>query len=163
MARADLGDLIVGEHRAIDEILALLATERQDRFGLAHRLIDELAAHIGAGQQVLYPALRDVVPGGIEMAADAQRGHRRIRVALEALAGSHPGEPGFEDALVVVTAEVAAHVPVEEGSVGPALRTVIGSDKMAELGGIYAQVKEAIPSGLQGFAPDMPTPRFRAW
>ncbi len=140
-----------------------MTTDRRDRFPLAHRLIDELAAHTAAEQQIFYPALRDVVPGGVEMANRAQDEHRALRTALVALEGSHPGEAAFEEALATIATELDGHVPVEENELLPSLRAVIGTDKMGELGAIYAQVKAQTPSGLQGLPADIPTPQFRSW
>ena len=159
----DLGELLTHEHRVIGQLLVDLATDRRDRFPLAHRLIDELAAHTAAEQQLFYPALRDVVPGGIEMANRAQAEHKAMRSALVTLERSHPGEAEFEEALASITAELRAHVPVEENEVLPALRAVIGSDKMAELAVLYLRIRENIPSGLQGLAADVPGPEFRSW
>jgi hemerythrin superfamily protein len=159
----DLAEIIAEEHRVIAGLLDDLATDRRDRFPLAHRLIDQLAAHTAAEQQVLYPALRDVVPGGIEMTDRGQAEHRAMRGSLVALEQGNPGETEFEEAIATLCAELLAHVPVEENEVLPALREVIGADKMVELGVIYAQVKENIPSGLQGLAADLPGPQFRRW
>lgn len=160
---SELGGLIAEEHRVITELLDALATERHDRFPLAHRLIDELAGHTAAEQQVVYPAMRDIVPGGIEMADRGQRDHQAMRAAMVALERSHPGEAEFEEALVTLTTELRAHVPVEENEILPALRAVIGADKMEELGVIYAAIKESLPSGLQSLAADIPNPEFRPW
>jgi iron-sulfur cluster repair protein YtfE (RIC family) len=140
-----------------------LGTSRHDRFPLAHRLIDALASHTAAEQQLLYPALRDIVPGGIEMADQAQVEHQAMRRALIALEDSHPGDAGFEQALVDLRTELEAHVPVEEEQLLPALTEVIGADKMEELGVLYVQIRDAMPTGLQSLAPDIPEPEFRTW
>ena len=162
-AARELSALIAAEHRVIDGLLQALATDRRDRFPLAHRLIDALSSHTAAEQQLLYPAMRDIVPGGIDMADRAQVEHQAMRTALTVLERTHPGQPDFEAALVTLTEELAAHVPVEENEILPALRAVIGADKMEELGALYLQIKENIPSGLQGLAPDIPEPEFRTW
>jgi len=85
---AGLADLIAAEHRAIVEMLEALASERHDRFPLAHRLIDELAAHTAAEQFLLYPALRDIVPGGIAMADQAPVEENQLLPSLRETIGS---------------------------------------------------------------------------
>jgi len=140
-----------------------LATSRHDRFPLAHRLIDALAAHTATEQQLVYPALRDIVPGGIAMADQAQSDHQAMRAAMVTLEESHPGDPPFEQALVDLRTELEAHVPVEEGELLPALRQVIGADKMEELGTLYIQIRDSLPTGLQSLAADIPEPEFRPW
>jgi iron-sulfur cluster repair protein YtfE (RIC family) len=144
-------------------LLDELATSRHDRFPLAHRLIDALAAHTATEQQLVYPALRDIVPGGIEMADQAQVDHQAMRRALVALEDSHPGDAAFEQALVALRGELEAHVPVEETTLLPALASVIGADKMEELGVLYLAIRESLPTGLQSLAADIPGPEFRPW
>ena len=156
-----LSELIVHEHRVIDGLVAALGTDREDRFPLAHRLVDEVAAHTATVTQVLLPALRDVVPGGVEMANSAQGLVVDLRGALSALGESYPGDAGFETALATVAELVGRHVPVEENEHLPALSAVIGDAAMAELGRVYAQVKEHTPGGLQAMPTADRNPRFR--
>lgn len=157
----DLDELIVHDHRVIDGLVAALGTEREDRFPLAHRLIDEVAGHIAAVTQVLFPALRDIVPGGADMANEGQSGFVEMGVALFAMEEGHPGDSAFEAALETVAEALRRHVPLEENQHLPALRTVIGEDAAAELGRVYAQVKEHTLGGLQAMPSADPNPRFR--
>jgi hypothetical protein len=122
-----------------------------------------LAAHSAAEAQLVYPALRDIVPGGIALADAAQDEHRVMRKALAALEDSHPGDAAFEQALVDLRAEMEAHVPVEENTLLPALADVIKADKMEELGVLYIAIRDSLPSGLQALSPDLPDPEFRPW
>jgi hemerythrin superfamily protein len=158
----DLAELITAEHHIIDELIQALETDREDRFQLAHRLIDELAAHTAAEQQILYPALRDIVPGGRDMANQGQADHQAMRERLTTLETSYPGELAFEDALRELVVELRKHVPVEENQYLPALRQVIGEDKMLELGAVYVQVREHTPTGLQAMPPTESSPKFLA-
>jgi hypothetical protein len=157
---SDLAELIIAEHQAVAELIEALESDREDRFQLAHRLIDALATHTAAEQQILYPSLRDIVPGGAAMANQGQTDHQAMRDRLVTLETSYPGDTAFEDALAELAAEVRKHVPVEENEYLPALRDVIGEDKMLELGTIYTQVRENTPSGLQAMPPTERSPKF---
>lgn len=164
MADAELPDLaeqIVHEHRVIDGLVAALGTDRDDRFALAHRLVDEAATHLAAVTQVLLPALRDIVPGGADMANQGQRGGQDLVKALGALERGHPGDPEFEAAIGSVTDALRQHVPVEENEHLPALRAVIGDRPMADLGMVYAQLKENMPTGLSAMPGSDRDPQFR--
>jgi iron-sulfur cluster repair protein YtfE (RIC family) len=156
----DLAELVARDHRVIDELFTALGTERQDRLMLAHRLLDELATHTAAEQQILYPALRDIVPGGVAMANRAQTDHQAMRRAMEVVEGAHPGEARFEEALTALAEEVRAHAPVEEAELLPALREAVGDQPLRDLGAIYVRMKESYPSGLQALAADIPEPRL---
>lgn len=160
---ADLGEVIADEHATIAGLLDDLDADRRDRFPLAHRLIDEVAAHLESEQQLIHPALRDVVPGGIAIANRAQAEHRDLRAALEKLERSHPGQEPFEAALTIIRAGLTAHGPVEEQADLPALRSVVGDNAMAELGALYAAIRDSLPSGLQSLSADMPGPEVRRY
>ncbi len=157
----ELAELVAHDHRVIEGLVVALATDRDDRFPLAHRLIDEVAAHIAAVTQVLLPALRDIVPGGAEMANNGQTQLGEMRGALAALEAGHPGDEGFESALTALAEGLRRHQAVEENEHLPALAAVIGPDAMAEMGRIYASVKENTPSGLQAMPAADASPRFR--
>ena len=93
----DLSELIAHDHQVIAGLLRTLQdTERADRFPLAHRVLDELAAHMAAELQILYPALRDIVPGGVELANRGQADHDTLRPVLVALQEAHPDDAGFD-------------------------------------------------------------------
>jgi hemerythrin superfamily protein len=158
----DLANLIAHDHQVIAGLLDLVAdSERADRFPLAHRLIDELAAHTAAELQILYPALRDIVPGGVELANRGQTDHDTLRPVLVALEQAHPDNAGFDDVVRGVAAAVEGHVPQVENEFLPALEAVIGEEAMLELGRVYASMKEAMPAGLDALPGANPGPTFR--
>lgn len=159
----DLGELIVHDHRVIAGLLDTLGdTGRADRFPLAHRLIDELAAHMAAELQILHPALRDIVPGGVELANRGQTDHDTLRPVLVALERAHPDDDGFDDVVAGVAAAFEGHAPPVEDEFVPALRAVIGEPAMLELGAVYASVKDSLPSGLDALPGANPGPFFRS-
>jgi hypothetical protein len=159
----DLASLVAHDHRVISKLLVALGdTERADRFPLAHRVIDELAAHTAAELQILFPALRDIVPGGVELANRGQTDHDTLRPVLEALEQSHPDDGAFDDVVRGVTAAFEGHVPPVENEFLPALEAVIGATAMQELGAVYASLKDNLPSGLQALPGATSGPTFRA-
>ncbi len=158
----DLAELIAHDHHVITGLLAAVGDrERADRFPLAHRLVDELAAHTAAEVQILYPALRDIVPGGAELANRGQADHDTLRPVLSALDRAHPDDAAFEDLVRGVAVAVEGHVPLVENELLPALAGVVGEPAMAELGAVYASLKDNLPSGLDALPGAVPGPRFR--
>jgi hypothetical protein len=158
----DLAGQVAHEHRVLDGLMDALRTERDDRLILAHRLIDELAAHLAAVTQVLLPALRDIVPGGAEMANQGQAANLEMVTALRTLEQGQPGDAGFEEALSSVAEALGRHEPLEENEQLPALRAVIGDEPMEQLGMVYGQVRENLPSGLDAMPGTDRDPRFRS-
>src|SRR2546423_7045435 len=122
----DLASLIAHDQQVITKLLgALQDTSRADRFPLAHRLIDEISAHTAAELQILYPALRDIVPGGVEMANRGQTDHDALRPVLVALERSHPDDRAFDDVVRGVASCIEGHVPAVEKEFLPALEAVV--------------------------------------
>src|SRR5437763_4239676 len=157
----DLAELVAHDHRVIAGLVAAVAdTERADRFPLAHRLLDELAAHTAAELQIVYPALRDIVPGGVEMANRGQADHDALRPVLVALERAHPDDPGFDDVVRGVAVAVDGHVPPVENEFLPALADVVGAGTMLELGAVYASLKDNLPAGLDALPGAVPGPKF---
>ncbi len=139
----DLAEIISSDHRAVEELFGQLESGAGDRSRLVDKVIDELGAHTAAEEQVVYPAIRDMVPEGRGMAERALAEHKGMRQAISKLERGEPEDAGFEAALKDLIAEVRTHVPEEENELLPALRVMIGEDKMAELGNIFNQVKGA--------------------
>jgi hypothetical protein len=158
----DLAELIAHDHQVIAGLLAVLQdTTRADRFPLAHRLIDELATHIAAELQILYPALRDIVPGGVELANRGQADHDVLRPVLQALEQSHPDEPAFDDVVRGVATAFDGHVPPVENEFLPALADVIGPMAMLEMGAVWSSLKDNLPAGLDSLPGANPGPTFK--
>ena len=157
----DLSELIAHDHQVIAGLLAAVADpERADRFPTAHRLLDELATHTAAELQILYPALRDIVPGGVELANRGQTDHDTLRPLLVALEQAHPDDDAFDDVVKGLAAALDGHVPPVENEFLPALAAVVGAGTMLELGGVYASLKDNMPSGLEALPGAAPGPRF---
>jgi hypothetical protein len=157
----DLTELIAHDHAVIAGLVASLQDrERSDRFPLAHRLLDELATHTAAELQILYPALRDIVPGGVEMANRGQTDHDTLRPIMVALEQAHPDDSAFEDVVRGIAAAVDGHVAPVEKEFLPALRAVVSDEAMLELGAVYASLKDNLPSGLQAPPGSAPGPTF---
>jgi acetyl esterase len=87
-----------------------------------------------------------MVPGGTQMATRAQKEHRTMKDMVGKLRRSQPGDTEFESARRALESEVLSHAPVEENDWLPALRSVIGEDKMRELGRIFEEVKGTVPT-----------------
>src|SRR2546423_12531328 len=122
----DPAPLIAHDPQVITRLLgALQDTSRADRFPLAHRLLDEIAAHTAAELQILHPALRDIVPGGVELANRGQTDYDTLRPVLVALEQSHPDDTSFDDVVRGVVAAVEGHVPPVENEFLPALEAGI--------------------------------------
>lgn len=142
----DVAQIIANDHRRVEDLFAQLKGGEGDRRRLTDQVIDELTAHTAAEEQVVYPAVRDMVPGGGRMADEAIAEHKIMKQQLAKLEHGKPGEREFENTLTALIDAVRDHVPEEENDLLPTLRSVIGADKMQELAKIFEDVKGTIPT-----------------
>ena len=143
----DISDLIAADHRKVEALFDRLETGDGDRRQLADEVSDELTAHTTGEEQILYPALRDMVQGGSAMAHEAQTEHDEMKRFVATISKEEPGSRSFETALQNLIIAVNEHAAEEETEWLPALRIIIGADKMAELGDLFEKVKGTVVTG----------------
>jgi len=128
-------DLIVADHRQVDELFAELDTKGSA--ACAAQIMDLLTAHDEAEQHALYPLAR------LQLGADAVDGallaHSRVKMLLEQARASEGPQ------LVLVLDElreaVKEHVADEEGRLLPALAAACTPIQLDDLGARIEQVK----------------------
>jgi hemerythrin superfamily protein len=140
----DVAVIIANDHRTVEQLFSQLESGEGDRRRLVDQVIGELTAHAEAEEQVVYPAIRDMVPGGSAMAKESINEHKTMKQQISKLERGEPGEQEFENALTALIDAVRDHIPEEENEILPALRQVIGQDKMEELGKVFEDVKGTI-------------------
>jgi acetyl esterase len=140
----DVAQIIAQDHRTVEQLFSQRESGEGNRRRLVDQAIGELTAHAEAEEQIVYPAIRDMVPGGAAMAKHAIDEHKEMKQQIAKLEQGEPGDLEFENALTALIDSVRDHVPEEENEVLPALRQVIGQDKMEELGRIFEEVKGTV-------------------
>ncbi|MEU8776995.1 hemerythrin domain-containing protein [Streptomyces sp. NPDC048606] len=133
------GDVIAeltAQHRELDEMFDIIerAPAPVERQTTAARLTAGLARHATAEAEHLHPAVRDHLPDGGLVADQELAAHARIARILGDLEGLDAGRPDFDRLIVVLKAEVTAHVWAEEENLFPRLRRALGPDRLRTLG-----------------------------
>lgn len=154
----DAVGLLVTEHRQVQELWGRLQGSAgvipdNLRLELAQTIIKSLSVHSGIEEQFLYPAVRDALPNGDELADRSLEEHKVVAQHLAHLDGMQPSEPGFEHAFAEMMAEVAKHVAEEEGEIFPALEVALGQVKLAKLAGQMDMASTLAPTRPHPHAP----------
>lgn len=119
------GDVIAGltaDHREVDELFAQIEDQGagdERRRELAGDLATKLAAHFAAEQQLLYPAARECVAGGDEIANQALTGHAALSLLLEEVEQLHAGAPQFDLLVARLRLEAHGHIRDQEERLFP--------------------------------------------
>ena len=148
----DIDHMIADDHAIVERQFQHLEAGRGNRRVLATQIAFELALHAFAEEQVLYPLWPEV--GMTAENADARQEHQRMKELLVTLQGGEPGEPGFEQALTALIAEVRHHVRDEEGQELPEFRGKVGAERMGQLGKEFLAAKRKAPTRAHPNAPD---------
>jgi hemerythrin superfamily protein len=136
-------DLLVAQHRALEDLLdrTLEATDPAQRRGLFRRVGDELSVHLGAEEQVFYPAVRarrteDILLESLEE-------HLSLKRLLADLLEIDPQERTFEPKFKVLREQTAHHHEEEEEHLFPKVRQLLSSEEIARIGAEMAALQTA--------------------
>lgn len=159
MQQRDLIEVLVQDHREVEEMFAELETGRGDvqrRQRVTSAVIAELVRHSVAEEEYLYPTVRRVLPDGDKVADQEIAEHAEAERTMKELEGLDPGEERFERALGSLTAEVRHHIREEEGDVLPRLAAACSAEELRELGRKVERAKKVAPTRPHPSAPDTP-------
>src|SRR5215813_7946830 len=141
------------DHEKVERTLATLedapnAGSGADQVELLarRRLIQQLIAdengHEAIEEQWLWPAVRQRMPGGSQLADEALGQERSAKRVLEQLGRLEAWDDGFEPLLREFSAAARDHVAFEEIKVWPGLREALSAQEVNELGDKLAQAKQ---------------------
>lgn len=129
----DVVDLILNDHRQVEQLFAQLKAEPAARANLVPVLISLLTAHSRAEEAEVYPAAKAEAEESEEV-AHSQEEHLLADKLLQKLQAADPASPGFEGVLDELVEAVTHHVGEEEAKVLPGLRERLDAKRLAQLG-----------------------------
>lgn len=151
--------LLTDDHREVVRLLDQVlggALDSDELVEAINTIIHDLSVHAVAEEVVLYPTVRDELPGGPALADEALEEHARVERALADLDGRDPREQPIRDQVQRVAEEVKHHVEEEEGDLFPALRKHLTAEQLEDLGTRLEKVKDIAPTRPHPNAPDTP-------
>lgn len=159
-AKADAIELLVADHRGFEQQLhRLLLTDVADtkmRETLSRDLIAGLIAHSGAEEQILYPAMRDVLPDGDALADDGINEHQEVERLLTDIEKIDVASHTFHETWAKIRDALAHHIADEEQKDFPALRARLDEERLMQMGEALADAKASGPTHPHPHAPTKP-------
>lgn len=153
----DVTTFLTVQHREVDDIFAQLeemdgaTTEKVER--LARQVVTDLVKHSVAEEIYLYPAVRETVPGGDEIADHEISEHEKAERTMKRLEALTPDEPDFWPTLHELMAEIRHHVEEEEEELFPKLRASCSPERLRELGREVERAETIAPTRPHPSAP----------
>ncbi|TDB74384.1 hemerythrin domain-containing protein [Actinomadura sp. KC216] len=158
MAQRDVIQVLTHDHREVEEMFDELseATDPDARRRIVNDITIELVRHSVAEEMYLYPAVRELVPGGDELADKEISEHAEVERILKELERADPAHDSFGTLVRRLIDDVSAHVREEEGEMFPRLADNAGSEELLALGKQVESAKRTAPTRPHPSAPDRP-------
>ena len=152
----DVVDVLTADHlealALITEIKATADTEQ--RRDLADTLISEIVRHAVAEEMYVYPAIRQHLPDGDEVAKHDTEEHKELEETMKKLEGANADTAEFSQLLDEFDASLRHHVNDEETDQFPALRARIPREELVEIAGKVEAAKKLAPTRPHPLAPN---------
>lgn len=148
--QTDLISFLTGQHREVDEMFSRLekmdGTTGDEAQQLAEQMVISLVEHSVAEEIYLYPATRENVSGGDEIADHELSEHAEVEQAMTKLESLSPNDAEFWPTVHQVISSVRHHVQEEENDLFPKLRKACSEQQLQDLGGKVEQVQKIAPT-----------------
>lgn len=162
----DVIEVLTRDHREVEEMFQTIEA-LQARATLGESLIDErrditdkviieLVRHAVAEEQHLYPATREHIPGGDELADHELEEHAEAEKLMKQLDGMSPDNIEYGSLVTRLIADVRHHIQEEETQLFSQLRAHASQDELDRLGEAIESAKKLAPTRPHPAAPDRP-------
>ncbi|GIF26241.1 hypothetical protein BJ973_003513 [Actinoplanes tereljensis] len=141
-------DVLNEQHRDLLALSARMEEEPDDK-RLTSVLIAELSRHLSAEEQYLYPAIKQAVPGGEDLAARELAEDHTLLVLLKRL---DRGEPAAAE----VAEAVRRHVAADAEELLPVLMQMVPVEDLIRVGNRVETAAEAAPTRPHPATPSAP-------
>ncbi|MFF3327467.1 hemerythrin domain-containing protein [Streptomyces sp. NPDC002889] len=150
---------LMADHREVEQLFSrieALPTGDIGLRGLVDEVTIELVRHSVAEEQYLYPAVREHVDGGAELADKEIAEHAEAEKLMKKLEQMRVDDAQFHPTLQKLMDDVNAHIRDEEGQLFPLLHQVCTPDALEDLGDKIRRAKAMAPTRPHPSAPDTP-------
>ncbi|NAS23596.1 hemerythrin domain-containing protein [Herbidospora sp. NEAU-GS84] len=136
-------DLIMADHRDVEQLFERLKQERENRPALVAELAAKFVAHARAEESHVYSALAQAAPSERGEVHHGTEEHHEAEELLAALMAADPDKAEFTSVLEQMEKAVKHHVEEEESDILPVLAKAVPGDKLVRLGRVFSEAKAA--------------------
>jgi hemerythrin superfamily protein len=155
-ADPDVIDELTSDHREVTSLLDSIGTttDPTQKRDLADTVITELVRHAVAEEMYVYPAMRDHLPDGEQVAKHDAEEHNELERTMKELESVETSDPRFDDLVEQLRSQLRHHVEDEESEQFPRLRQAIPREKLVELREKVDTAKKVAPTRPHPNAPN---------
>jgi hemerythrin-like domain-containing protein len=161
-------DVLVKDHREVEEMFRELETLRgstdesslERKKTLVEQATIELVRHSVAEEVIVYPTVSKKVSE--EEVEHARKEHAEAEETMAKLEKLDPSDPGFDDELDTLMAEIRHHISDEEGEMFAHMRREMSEEELETMGGRVEAFKKVAPTRPHPSVPNEALPRLAA-
>jgi hemerythrin-like domain-containing protein len=164
---ADAFEVLAKDHAEVKQMLIQLelgairqggtgAEQLTQRKKLAQQLVIEASRHEAVEEMYFWPAVREHLPNGDQLADTAIGQEDEGKEVLDKLDKLNAGDPEFEKLLAEFTRAGREHIDYEETQVWPGLRAALTTKQSQELGKKMEAGKKTAPTRPHPRTPSSP-------
>ena len=164
---ADAFEILAHDHAEVKQMLTQLqlgairqgdagAEQLTKRKKLAEQLIIEESRHEAVEEMYFWPAVREHLPNGDELADTAIGQEDEGKEVLDELGKLDADDPEFERVLAEFTRAGREHIDYEETRVWPELRAALTTEQSQDIGRKMEAAKKTAPTRPHPHAPSSP-------
>lgn len=154
---SDVVSILTHDHREVEELFGKIEqtpeSDHEERRQLVDQAIIELVRHSVAEEQYLYPATRQHVPGGNEIADRELSEHNEAETTMKELEEADVSNPRFSELLGQLMQDIRQHVQEEENELFPQLSQHTDRGTLEDLGTKVSDAKASAPTRPHPSAP----------
>ncbi|WP_435221892.1 hemerythrin domain-containing protein [Streptomyces sp. Tue6028] len=152
-------DELMTDHREVEEFFGRIEAcpkGEKDRKIYADQATMELVRHSVAEEAYLYPAVREHLAYGDELADKETEDHSKAEQIMKDLESHDADDPEFDRLIGALMSEIRAHIAEEEEILFPMLRSACTPETLNDLGDKVRRAKKVAPTRPHPSAPDTP-------
>ncbi len=141
--------IIKEDHQELEAVFKKLESAEPDQIqALLQQVAQLLIPHSKAEEQVVYPAIKEIVPSEGSDVDDGLAEHQHVEETLKELLGSDPEAPGVDGLIAAMIGEVRHHVEEEEQEILPAFVEAASNQQLSDLGEKFTAAKDRAAAQL---------------
>ncbi|MHA6801519.1 hemerythrin domain-containing protein [Bounagaea algeriensis] len=152
----NLISVLVADHRDVERTLQEFESSNssEQQRHLVEQLIVEIVRHSVAEEQYVYPAAREKLPDGDEVADRKIESRSEDEELMNRLAGTDPEGAQFHELSRQLAANIRHHIEEDETNFLPRLRQACSSEELQDLGKKVEVAEGSAPTRPHPSAPD---------
>ena len=143
---SDAITLLKRDHQEVKKLFReFKKREGEDRSDLAIQIIGELTAHTYIENEVMYPAVRGLVPDLDDDILESYEEHHVVDILMSEILALEPSDERWAAKMTVLMELVEHHVTEEEDEWFPVVRENLSRTQLSEIGAQMQELRASAP------------------